>query len=84
MNRLAEAVNSADFDIIGVDAQNLERRLKLRLSEIDCDEPRLPKPIPNLKEAKKGVWLIQGSQESNPYSKIDEHYNKKASTKSEA
>ena len=51
---IKEAVNGPDFNISGLNADNFERRLKLRLSEIDTDEHRAPK-INTLQEAKKQV-----------------------------
>ena len=51
---IKDAVNDPDFNIAGLNADNFERRLKLRLSEIDTEERREPK-INTLQEAKKQV-----------------------------
>jgi len=51
---IRDAVNDPDFNITGLNADNFERRLKLRLSEIDTEERREPK-IKTLQEAKKQV-----------------------------
>ena len=51
---IRDAVNDPDFNISGLNADNFERRLKLRLSEIDTEERRAPK-INTLQEAKKQV-----------------------------
>ena len=51
---IRDAVNDQDFNIAGLNADNFERRLKLRLSEIDTEERREPK-IKTLQEAKKQV-----------------------------
>ena len=51
---IRDAVNDPDFNISGLSADNFERRLKLRLSEIDTEERREPK-IKTLQEAKKQV-----------------------------
>ena len=51
---IRDAVNDPDFNISGLNADNFERRLKLRLSEIDTEERRVPK-INTLQEAKKQV-----------------------------
>ena len=51
---IRDAVNDQDFNIAGLNADNFERRLKLRLSEIDTEERRDPK-INTLQEAKKQV-----------------------------
>jgi len=51
---IKDAVNDPDFNITGLNADNFERRLKLRLSEIDTEERREPK-INTLQEAKKQV-----------------------------
>ena len=51
---IRDAVNDPDFNIAGLNADNFERRLKLRLSEIDTEERREPK-INTLQEAKKQV-----------------------------
>ena len=51
---IRDAVNDQDFNIAGLNADNFERRLKLRLSEIDTEERREPK-INTLQEAKKQV-----------------------------
>jgi len=42
---IRDAVNDPDFNISGLNADNFERRLKLRLSEIDTEERRAPKII---------------------------------------
>lgn len=49
---IREAINRKDFNIIGLTAENFERRLKLRLTEIDTDERREPK-IKTWQEAKR-------------------------------
>ena len=54
---IRDAVNDPDFNIAGLNADNFERRLKLRLSEIDTEERREPK-INTLKEAKKHIAEI--------------------------
>lgn len=61
-------------------AKAIERRLKLRLSEIDSDEqrpPKPPKPIPSLEEARQFVWSILWSNASNYYKAADDYYKNK-------
>ena len=71
------------MNILTEQAQIAERRIKLRLAEIDSDEQMPPKPIPSLKEVKKAVWEIIGSNASNYHKARDDYYKNKKSNISE-